>query len=166
MKKLFSALVLLMFVFTSPFASAGNSKIGVVDLQKIMQNAPQMKEIQANLENTFKARRDKLVAMEEGLKKDMESFKRESAVLTAAKRKELEGKIVAKQQKLEQDGQQYQQELSAANNEAMEGFYNKVKSAIAKVAEKEKYDLVFQKDAAPFSLDALDVTPKVMKEIM
>ena len=48
----------------------------------------------------------------------------------------------------------------------MEGFYNKIKAAIAKVAESEKYDLVFQKDAAPFSLDALDVTPKVMKEIM
>lgn len=166
MKRLISAVLVMVFMFASPFATAGNSKIGVVDLQKIMQNAPQMKEIQANLEKTFKARRDKLVAMEEKLKSDMESFKRDSAVLTAAKRKELEEKIVAQQQHLEQEGQQYQQELSAANNEAMEGFYNKIKAAIAKVAESEKYDLVFQKDAAPFSLDALDVTPKVMKEIM
>ncbi len=166
MKKIIGALVVLSFMFASSFALAGNTRIGVVDLQKIMQTSPQMKEIQANLEKNFKARRDGLVAMEESLKKDMEEFKKNNAVLTASKRKELEEKIIAQQQKLEQDGQQYQQDLSAANNEAMEGFYNKIKAAIAKVAEHEKYDLVFQKDAAPFSQDALDVTAKVMKEIM
>lgn len=166
MKKLIGAILVSGFMFCSSFVAAANTKIGVVDLQKIMQNAPQMKEIQANLEKNFKDRRDKLVAMEENLKKDMEDFKKNNAVLTAAKRKELEEKIIAQQQKLEQDGQQYQQELSAANNEAMEGFYNKIKAAIAKVAASDKYDLVFQKDAAPFSQDALDVTSKVMKEIM
>lgn len=166
MKKLISAFLVAISLLASTVVLAGNSRIGVVDLQKIMQNSPQMKEIQANLEKTFKARRDKLVAMEESLKKDMEEFKKDNAVLTAAKRKELEEKIISQQQKLEQDGQQYQQELSAANNEAMEGFYNKIKAAIAKVAKNDKYDLVFQKDAAPFSQDALDVTSKVMKEIM
>lgn len=165
MKTLFSALLVSMCMFTSAFALV-DTNIGVVDLQEIVQNSPHMKEIQAKLEKTFKARRDELVAAEEGLKKDIEAFKRDSAVLTAAKREELEAKIAAKQHKLEQDSQQYQQELSAANNEAMQGLYNKIKDAIAKVAENEKYSLVLQKDAAPFSLDALDVTPKVMKEIM
>lgn len=166
MKKIIVALMALIFVFSSSSILAGNTKIGVVDLQKIMQNAPQMKEIQKNLESNFKQRRDNLIATEEKIKKEMEDFKRDSAVLSAAKRKELENKIVNEQQQFERDGQQYQQELSAANNEAMEGFYNKIKSAIAKVAEQEKYDLVFQKDAAPFSVEALDVTAKVMKEIM
>jgi len=166
MKKLLSAFLVLSCMLASTVVLAGNTRIGVVDLQKIMQNSPQMKEIQANLEKTFKARRDRLVAMEDALKKDMEEFKKDSAVLTAAKRKVLEEKIIAQQQKLEQEGQQYQQELNAANNEAMEGFYNKIKAAIAKVAKNDKYDLVFQKDAAPFSQDALDVTSKVMKEIL
>lgn len=166
MKKLVGALLVVGCILASPFVAADNTKIGVVDLQKIMQNSPQMKEIQANLEKTYKPKRDVLVAMEEALKKDMEDFKKDNAVLTATKRKELEDKIIAQQQKLERDGQQYQQELSAANNEAMEGFYNKIKAAIAKVAKNDKYDLVFQKDAAPFSQDALDVTDKVMKEIM
>jgi outer membrane protein len=166
MKKLLSVFFVLSCMLASTVVLAGNTRIGVVDLQKIMQNSPQMKEIQANLEKTFKARRDRLVAMEDALKKDMEEFKKDSAVLTAAKRKVLEEKIIAQQQKLEQEGQQYQQELNAANNEAMEGFYNKIKAAIAKVAKNDKYDLVFQKDAAPFSQDALDVTSKVMKEIL
>lgn len=159
-------LVAVIFVLSSSISLASNTKIGVVDLQKIMQTSPHMKEIQSKLEQTFKPRRDKLVAMEESLKKDMESFKRDSAVLSAVKQKELEKKIIEAQQQFERDGQQYQQELSAANNEAMENFYNKIRAAIAKVAENEKYDLVFQKDAAPFSVEALDVTDKVIKEIL
>lgn len=154
-----------VLALTSFGVCADGTKIGVVDLQKIMQTAPQMKTIQAKLEAEFKPRRDKLVAMEEGLKKDMEKFKRDSAVLSQAQKKELEKSIVTTQQTFEREGQQYQQELSTAHNEAMEEFYNKIRAAIAKVAASDKYDVVLQKDAAPFSSDKLDVTAKVMQEI-
>lgn len=164
MKRL-SSLIALVFMLTSISAFADGAKIGVVDLQKIMQTATQMKTIQEKLEKEFQPRRNKLVAMEEGLKKDMEKFKRDSAVLSQSQKKELEKKIVSTQQQFEREGQQYQQELSSAHNEAMEDFYNKIRAAIAKVAETDKYDVVLQKDAAPFSIDKLDVTAKVMKEI-
>jgi len=146
-------------------AFADGAKIGVVDLQKIMQTSEQMKTVQQKLEKDFKPRRDKIVAMEEGLKQDMEKFKRDSAVMSEAQKKELEKKIVATQQTFEREGQQYQQELSTAHNEAMEELYGKIRKAIAKVAEAEKYDVVLQKDAAPFSSDKLDITESVMKQI-
>lgn len=158
------ALALLFTVFSAGVFAEG-SKIGVVDLQKIMQTSDDVKAIQATLEEKFKPRRDKIMGMEADLKKEMEAFKRDSSVMSQAKRQELEQKIVAAQQTFEQEGQQYQQELSAAHNEAMEKFYDKIRAAIAKIAEAEKYDLVFQKDAAPFSVEKLDVTSKVIKVI-
>lgn len=144
---------------------ADPAKIGVVDLQKIMQTSAQMKDIQQKLESTFQPRRDKLVAMEKTLKDDMEKFKRDGAILSAAQKKDLEKKIIASQQQFERDGQQYQQELSTAHNEAMEGLYAKVRAAIATVASNNKFDLIVQKDAAPFSNSTLDVTDKVISEI-
>ena len=165
MKRLGGVVIASMFAFASMNVFADNMKIGVVDLQKIMQTSTQMKSIQEKLEKEFKPRRDKLVTMEEGLKKDMEQFKRDSAVLSAAQKKELEKKIVSTQQQFEREGQQYQQELSTAHNEAMEEFYNKIRGAISKVAESDKFDIVLQKDAAPFSSDKLDITAKVMQEI-
>lgn len=163
MNRLGGLVFLLWIMCASVFAEG--TKIGVVDLQKIMQTSAQMKQIQDKLEKNFKPRRDQLVAMEESLKKDMETFKRDATVMSQTQRKDLEKKIVSIQQQFEREGQQYQQELSTAHNEAMEEFYNKIRTAIAKVAQNEKYDLVFQKDAAPFSVDALDVTARVMKEI-
>jgi len=166
MKRQLGIAFALLFTAFSTTVFADGSKIGVVDLQKIMQTSDDVKNIQATLEEKFKPRRDKIMGMEADLKKEMEAFKRDSSVLSQAKRKELEQKIMATQQAFEQEGQQYQQELSAAHNEAMEKFYDKIRTAIAKVAEAEKYDLVFQKDAAPFSVDKLDVTSKVIKAVL
>lgn len=165
MKRLCGVLMALSLALSGAMAYADGSKIGVVDLQKIMQTSSQMKSIQEKLEKEFKPRRDKLIAMEENLKKDMETFKRDTAVMSQMQRKDLEKKMVSEQQQFERDGQQYQQELSTAHNDAMEDFYNKIRAAIAKVAENEKYDIVFQKDAAPFSVEKLDITAKVMQEI-
>ncbi len=165
MKRLSVVLIALLFTLCNVNAFADGVKVGVVDLQKIMQTSAQMKTIQEKLEKDFKPRRDKLVAMEDGLKKDMEKFKRDGAVLSQSQKKDLEKKIVNTQQQFEREGQQYQQELSTAHNEAMEEFYSKIRAAISKVAESDKYDVVLQKDAAPFSVDKLDVTAKVMQEI-
>ncbi|HAT1806731.1 TPA: OmpH family outer membrane protein [Legionella pneumophila] len=165
MKRLGAVLVALFLGLFGTTVFADWAKIGVVDLQKIMQTSNQMKEIQQKLEKEFKPRRDKLVAMEASLKSDMEKFKRDSAIMSASQKKELKKKIVASQQQFERDGQQYQQELSTAHNEAMEGLYNKVRTAITKIAKDEKYDIIVQKDAAPFSSESLDVTDKVIKAI-
>ncbi|HAT6978113.1 TPA: OmpH family outer membrane protein [Legionella pneumophila] len=165
MKRLGAVLVALFLGLFGTTVFADWAKIGVVDLQKIMQTSNQMKEIQQKLEKEFKPRRDKLVAMEASLKSDMEKFKRDGAIMSASQKKDLEKKIVAAQQQFERDGQQYQQELSTAHNEAMEGLYNKVRTAITKIAKDEKYDIIVQKDAAPFSSESLDVTDKVIKAI-
>ena len=165
MKRFGAVLVALVFSLFGTSVFADWAKIGVVDLQKIMQTSSQMKDIQAKLEKEFKPRRDKLMAVESSLKSDMEKFKRDSAIMSATQKKDLEKKIVAAQQQFERDGQQYQQELSTAHNEAMEGLYTKVRAAISKIAKDEKYDIIVQKDATPFSSETLDVTEKVIKAI-
>ncbi len=163
MKRLVGVCLAVMCCWGAAFADG--TKIGVVDLQRIMQIAPQMKVIQEKLEKDFRPRRDKLVAMEDELKKDMQRFKRDSTVLSADQKKDLEKKIVISQQTFEREGQQYQQELSTAHNEAMEDLYARIRKAIDGVAKEEKYDVILQKDAAPYSGSQLDVTDKVLKNI-
>jgi outer membrane protein len=165
MKSISRVLIALVLGVCGFNAWAEGAKIAVVDLQKIIQTSSQMKTIQQKLEKDFKPRRDKLVIMEDGLKQDMEKFKRDTAVMSDSQKKELEKKIVASQQTFEREGQQYQQELSAAHNEAMEELYGRIRKAITKVANADKYDIVLQKDAAPFSSDKLDITERVVKEI-
>ena len=150
----------LMMISSSAFSE---TSIRIVDLQKIMQTANDGKEIQAKLEKEFKPRRDKLIAMEKDIKKDMATFKRDNAVMSKAKKEALEKKIVAAQRQFEQEGQAYQKDLNQAHNAEMETFYGKIRAAIDTVSKKEHYDLVLQKDAAPFSNDSLEITDLVLK---
>jgi outer membrane protein len=146
-------------------ATAPTSKIAVVDIQKVIQSAPQMKAIQQKLETNFKARREKLVATETALKADMDKFKRESAVLSEKQKKDLEKTIITKQQNLQRDGEKYQQDLSAYQNELMEDFYNNIRKTIKLVAEQNQFELVLQKDAAPYSTSQLDITAQVLQAL-
>lgn len=165
MKRFSSYIVGILVIFGLNTAYADGAKIGVVDLQKIIQTSPQMKAIQDKLEKEFKPRRDKLVGIEENLKKDMDKFKRDNAVMSDSQKKDFEKKIIQSQQEFERQGQQYQQELSTAHNQAMENLYEKIRSAIQVVALQGKYDVILQKDAAPYSSDKLDVTAQVVKNI-
>lgn len=144
---------------------AQDMKMGMVDLQKIMQSSTQVQEIRHKLETDFRARRDKLIAMEKELKENVDKLKRDSAVLNQAQKKDLEKKIMGAQQTFEREGQQYQQELNTSHNEAMEGFFNQVKAAIQALAESEKFAVIFQKDVAPYSAPNLDITEAVIKKI-
>ena len=165
MKKILASLMLLSLCGLATEALANDMKIGVVDLQKIVQTSPQMQAIQKKLETEFRPRRDALVAEEKNLREKMDGFKRDAVVMNANTKKDKERELVSLQQKFERAGQQYQQELNTAHNQAMEDFYTKVRASIASVAKKEKYDLVLQKDAAPFAAEKLDVTKLVIAEI-
>lgn len=165
MKKLMASLIILSSMGIATNAMADSLKIGIVDLQKVIQTSPQMQKVQQALEQKFRSRRDTLVATEKDIRAKMEAFKRDSVVMNAAEKKDKERAIISLQQKFEMDGQQYQRELSTAQNEAMEDFYAKVRLAIETVSKNQKFDLVLQKDAAPFASEKLDVTKLVVNEI-
>jgi len=87
MKSVSSLFLVLLFSLGLSSVYADPAKMGVVDLQRIMQTSTQMKAIQQKLEKEFQPRRNKLVAMEQNLKKDMEKFKREAAVMSMPQKK-------------------------------------------------------------------------------
>ncbi|MCC5791973.1 MAG: OmpH family outer membrane protein [Legionellaceae bacterium] len=165
MKRIMMALFVLFASLFSVSAFADAASIAVVDLQKIMQTTPKMQVIQQKLEKDFSPRREKLVKMEEVLKNDMEKLNRDAAVLSNTEKKDLQKKIMESRQKFEQDGQAYQQELNTAHNKAMQSLYDEVSKIIAAIAVKQKYDLVLQKDAAPYSASKLDITAQVLEQL-
>jgi outer membrane protein len=165
MKKLMSMCLAFALLCLGGNAFADKIKVGIVDFQKIMQTTPKVKTIQESLEKSFKSRRDKLVAMEDSIKKDTEKFKKDESVMNDADKKSLQNKVILARQRFELEGQQYQQELTAAHNQAMEKLYGQIKEAISKVATQDKFDFILQKDAVPYSQSQLDVTDKVLKAL-
>jgi len=154
-------LVALVLSLTATASIAESPNIAVVDVQKIMQQSPQMKAISEKLEKKFKPRRDQIVKMEENLKKDMEKYNRDASVLSESQKKTQQKKLQEARMKLEQEGQKYQQELNAAHNKELKNLFDKVSSATTKVAKENHYNVVLRKGAAIYVADKNDITDKV-----
>jgi len=146
-------------------AMAENLKVGVVDLHKVMQESSQAKAISQQLEKQFKPRQQKLLAQQKQLKADADKLNRDSSVMTAAQKKQLQNKINAEKGSLQQAAAAYQQELNNAQNKAMQDFFNKVKAALDKIAKQGNYDIILQKEGVPFAADKIDITPQVVKAL-
>ncbi len=140
-------------------------RIGVVDLQKIMQTSEEVKILREKLEKEFKPRQNKLVAMEASVKKDIDNGTRDAAVMGAKEKDELKKKIEANRESLAKEGEEYQKALMEAQNAGMESLYSKMHAAIASVAESEKFTIILQKDATPYSEASLDITEKVLAQM-
>lgn len=152
----------VVMTFWASAVMADDVKIGVVDLREVMQESSQAKVIGQNLEKQFKPRQAKLFSLEKQLKADVEKMRRDATIMTAAQKKQLQSKVMSEQQKLEQSGNQYQKDLNAAQNKAMQEFLADVKVALDKVAKEYGYNLILQKESVPYSADSMDVTKQLI----
>ncbi len=163
-QRLLIAMSFVALIFSAPLAvaSAGNLKIGIVDLHKVLQESSQAKVISKRLEGQFKPRQEKLFASQKQLKADAEKLHRDATLMTAAQKTALQNKIVQEQRTLEQSGAKYQEDLNKAQNQAMQEFFAKVKVALDKIAQQGSYDLILQKENVPYSSPEMDVTKQLI----
>lgn len=149
-----------VFVFSSAFAEV---KVGVVDLHQVLQQSSKARAINQKLEQDFKPRQQNIVGLQQQLRVDADKLNKNANVLSASQKSELENKIVKEKRDIQNAGQAYQQDLSMAQNKAMQTFFVEVKKAVDQVANQGQYDLILQKENVPFSAQKIDVTQQVIK---
>ncbi len=93
MKKLWwlSVTAMLLTVFTLG-AQAEGLKLAIVDMQAILQKAPQIAKINDALTRQFKGRQDKIVQSQKELQSEKERLEKNATVMKADERATLEKK--------------------------------------------------------------------------
>ena len=81
MKKL-ALSILLIAGFVSTNATAADLKIGVVSVERILTEAPQVDAVNASMLEQFGPQRDALQALEKEITKMQENYKRNELVMT------------------------------------------------------------------------------------
>lgn len=157
-----SALGLLLVVST---ASADNLKIGVLDVEQIIQKSPQIASINGQLTKQFKPRQEKLIEVQKNLQAEMEKFNRNSAVMSVAERDKLQDQINADKGNAQTMAIAFQRDLNTAQAQAMQSFMGELSGVVATVAKNGKYDLILQRGGVPYASPTLDVTSLVLDEL-
>ncbi len=159
-----TAVCALAFLLTG-YAFAGQLKIGVIDIREVATKSSDVAKAKTALMVKFKTRQQEIIKLQEQLKADVDKFKRDAAVMTKKDKQAQQQKILKERQEYALKGQAYEQDLAKEQQKMTNDFLKRVKNVVDKIAKKEKYDLILQKENVPYSSEALDITAAVIKQL-
>jgi outer membrane protein len=156
-----SFLALLFCGILAAHPAAAEVKMGVVNFQKLLEDAPQTKTAMQALENEFAPRRRELLTMQNDLKARDEKFQKEGAVMSEADRVKAEKQLRDQQREFSRKAGEFQDDASTRRNEEIGKVQRYLVTEIQGYATAQGYDLVLG-DAVFFAKGPLDITANVL----
>ncbi len=164
MKKWLVVLMVLVLSASAHQLMAQEMKIGLVDLQKALNDSEEGKASKAKLKAEFDAKQKTLDALQNELKILKDALEKQKLVLSqeALKQKENEyrDKFIELQKKLAEARGELQQKEAQYTGEII----NQMRQIVQQVGAQEKFTLVFERgqDVILYAPTAIDLTPKVI----
>jgi outer membrane protein len=150
----------LCAVLVSGQASA-ETKMGFVDFQKLLEEAPQTKAAMQALENEFAPRRRELLTLQNDLKARDDKLQKEGAVMSEADRAKAEKALRDQQREFSRKAGEFQDDAGTRKNEEIGKVQRYLVSEIRTYATAQGYDLVLG-EGVFFAKGPLDITANVL----
>lgn len=140
-----------------------SSKIAFVSTERIFREAAPAKAAQAKLEQEFSKREKDLADLGARLKAQSEKLDKDSPVLADADRVKRQRDLSDLDKEFQRKQREFREDLNQRRNEELAVVLERTNGVIRKIAEAEKYDIVFQE--AVYASKRIDITDKVLKEL-
>lgn len=155
-------LVLFIAVFVAFNVQAADQKIGYVQVDKILQEAPQTAETGKKLEREFNPRSQELERLQKQIR-DLEAvLDKDKAVITDAERRTKERDASNLKLEFQRKQRELREDINLRKNEELALLQDRINKAVQTVAETENYDLVVYGGVA-YASKKIDITDKVLK---
>lgn len=164
LNKALSIAAILGLAIVSTMATAAQ-KIGVIDVQLVLQSLPQVAVIEQKINAEFQDQIQEVTAMREEGNFLVEKLQREAATMSEAQKAELQKQISAIGQQMQQKGQPLQQNMQNRTAEERNKLLGLIKQAIDSIAAADGYDMVLNAQSVPFSKDQFDISQKVLDQV-
>jgi outer membrane protein len=160
-----TGLAVLLLLAAGPAFSADPVKIGVVDLQKILETSNSGKAAQ----NELKAQRDKMQADMKQRGNEIQEIEgrmqREAMVMSKETREEKEREHRIKVSDFQALQRKYQGDLQEIERKLMGRLQAEITSLVSDIAKKEGYLLVISNIGVIYSLPSTDITERLIQEL-
>jgi outer membrane protein len=140
-----------------------SSKIAFVSTERIFREAAPAKAAQAKLEQEFAKREKDLADMAARLKAQSEKLDKDASVLSESERVKRQRDLADLDTEFQRRQREFREDLNQRRNEELSVVLERTNGVIRKIAEAEKYDIVFQE--AVYASKRIDITDKVLKEL-
>jgi outer membrane protein len=150
-------------------ANAAETKIGYINAIKIFDTTKSGKKAKALLEDYIKARQKIVDQEEDEIKKLEEEITKQGAVLSGEAKKEKEMTFQKKLAAYQKKAVDLNREIQEKKTEVLKEFNKTLEEVVKKLAEKEGYQIVFDKNpdigTVVYITDSMDLSPKIVEEM-
>lgn len=158
-KKAFLGFALVSFSYA---LTAAELKVGYVQVDKILQEAPQTAESGKKLEKEFNPRSLELERMSKQIKEIEAALDKDALTISDSDRRNKERDAQNLKIEFQRKQRELREDINIRKNEELVSLQDRVNKAVQSVAEAEGYDLVVYSGVA-FASKKIDVTDKVLK---
>ncbi|MBK7765884.1 MAG: OmpH family outer membrane protein [Sulfuritalea sp.] len=138
-------------------------KIGFVNSQKILNEAPQAARAKKKLEKDFEKRDQDLQRIAKQLQGMQENLDKNAVTMAESERRAKEREFGELNRDFQRKQREFREDLSQRQNEETAAIFERVNKVIKQIAEAEKYDIIFQE--AVYANPRIDITDRVIKAL-
>jgi len=161
-KQLAFSLVLASAFAAAP-ALAADTKIGFVNTEKLLREAPLSVAAQKKLEREFAARDQELQKMAKQARDLQSQLDKDGVTMSDSERKNKERDLGNLNRELQRQGREFREDLNLRRNEELGQIQERARKAIQDIARAEKYDLIVEQ--AVYFDPKIDITDRVLKSL-
>ncbi len=166
-----SLLAVLAFSLLCVFAHAQTAmKIGYADVDYILSQMPESKEVESELQSTNTQLQNQLQAKYQEYEQKLAAYQQGAATMLDAVRQEKETELAQLQQRMQKFQQDAQASLQKKTAELMEPLYTKVGNNIEAVAKEMGYTHILNGqvggiDVVLYADEKFDISDAVLKKM-
>jgi len=161
------AVIGLALVGAIPAAAQEGPKIGFINSQRIIAEAPGARDVRETLEREMEGYREELNQLEEEIQKMIADYEQKRSMLTSEAREKQEEAIMQKQRDAQQRLMQLEDQAGRRQNELIEPIMRRIQDVIDSIRSEGNYAMIFDVSAGGvISADPnLDLTDQVLSRL-
>lgn len=142
--------------------SAATLKIGYVQVDRLLKEAPQTAESGKKLEREFSPRSLELDKMKKQISGIEESLEKEGSGLSRVERRSKQRQATTLKIEFQRKQRELREDINIRKNEELAVLQDLINDAVKSVSESDGYDLVMYSGVA-YASTKIDLTAKVLK---
>lgn len=154
-------LAVALLCFSAGLVQAADMNIGVVNIGRLLDEAPQAKSAMKALQDEFAPRQRSLESEQQALRDEEEKLKRDMQVMSETERRDGERDLREKARDLARKQQEFIEDLNLRRNEELNRLQRSLLEEVQTFARQENYDLIVG-DGVLFASSTVDVTAQVL----
>lgn len=154
----------ITFALFTASPAVAQMKVGFVNVNKILDDAPQAVSASKRIEKEFAPRDRKIIAQQKELRRQEDKLVKNAAIMSTAERQRSEKEIRALRREVRRLRDEFQEDLNLRRSQELSKLQRKVVEVIRKLAEAEKYDLILG-DGVIYAGKRVDITKTVIERL-